>query len=177
LLLLLLPSRLLLLLLLLTLGPLPSAVGVPWFPSLALVAVVARADVPRAQGYHARVFCRCRCRFVGPLPRWLQVEKVAPVPTGHGHVGLVGANDHVVDVGVGESRLFLLTGNPVAFSAPAQLGAWRKLAQLLHCHPVAFRLLGLSFRGGLLRNPLNLLRRILGLLLRNPGRPLLRHLG
>jgi hypothetical protein len=59
-------------------------------------------------------------------------------------VGLVGADDHVLDVGVGESRLLLLAGNPVAVPAPAQTGARREFAQLLHRHPVALGLLGLS---------------------------------
>jgi hypothetical protein len=55
------------------------------------------------------------------------MKQETPVLGGHGQVGLVLADDHVVEVLVGEARLLLLARDPTALLAPAELGAWREL--------------------------------------------------
>jgi hypothetical protein len=106
------------------------------------------------------------------------MKQDTPVRGGHGQVGLVLADDHVVDVLVGEFRFLLLAGDPAALLAPAKLGAWRELPQFRHRCPVAILLLGLPrICSGILLDPVGLLRRFLRPLLRNPGRLRIRHLG
>jgi hypothetical protein len=55
-------------------------------------------------------------------------------------VRLVLADDHVVDVRIGEARLLFLAVNPAAFLTPAQLRAWKELLPLsiVALYPAAF---------------------------------------
>jgi hypothetical protein len=90
-------ALLLLLLLLLLLGPLPC---LTWLPCPRVAVVVGGRT--RARGSPAPVFCRVSCRR-WPwrlLPRWPPVEHEACGRRGHGHVGLVLADDHAVHVRV-----------------------------------------------------------------------------
>jgi hypothetical protein len=83
------------------------------------------------------------------------MKQETPVLGGHGQVGLVLADDHVVHVLVGEARLLLLAGGPAALLAPAELGAWPEFPQFLHCCPVTILLLGLlRICSGILLDPL-----------------------
>jgi hypothetical protein len=52
------------------------------------------------------------------------MEQEAPILGRHGRVSPVLADDHVVEVLVGEARLHLLAGDPAALFAPDDLGRW-----------------------------------------------------